>query len=382
MKRVVVITGTRATYGLLKPVMRAIQRQAGLELFVCVAGMHLSKEFGHTVDEIRKDGFRIDAEVPMVPEQDTGAAMARAIGKGIIRFTEAFKKIKPDVVLVIGDRSEPFAAAIAAVHMNIPVAHVHGGDKSMAGIDEYVRHAITKLAVIHFPATRKSAERIIKMGENPKKVFVAGAPGLDTVLHEKHLGRRELCEKLGLDPKKPFFLVLQHPVTTQSGLAAAQMKETLEGVKKFGIQTILIYPNSDAGGRAMIRVIKEYEKLPFIHSFKNLDHSLFLSAMRHAAVMIGNSSSGVIETPSFHVPVVNVGIRQNLRERAENVIDVEPERTAIARAIRKALYDESFRRKVRLCRNPYGTGRAGERIARNLARIKITPELIQKQITY
>jgi len=382
MRKIAVVTGTRAEYGILKPVLKAIKTHPRLNLALIVTGMHLSKEFGYTIKEIRKDGFKIDAKVEMLHGEDTGAAMAKSIGKCIEKMTEALKRIKPDFLVLLGDRGEMLAGAVAASYMNIPIAHLHGGEAS-GSVDDSVRHAITKLAHIHFPATRESANRIIKMGEDPSRIFIVGAPALDTILNERLPKPADLSKKYGLDLSKPILLVLQHPVVTEADEAANQMKETLNAVVELKHQTIIIYPNADAGGRRMIKVIKKFErKYSFIKSFKSILYTDYLGLMRVASVMIGNSSSGIIEAPSFHLPVVNIGTREKGRERSTNVIDVRNNKREILKAVKKALCDKQFRGKVKKCRNHYGDGKAGTRIAEMLGKIKITPQLTQKRIVY
>jgi len=381
-KKVCVITGTRAEYGLLKPVMKAIKASRHLELLLLVSSMHLAKEFGRSVDLIRYDGFKIDFSVSMNPEIDEASAMARSIGRGIIGMTQAFTQKRPDIILLLGDRIEALAAAIAGAYMNIPVAHIHGGDISKAGLDESARHAITKLAHIHFPATLKSRDRIVKMGENPKYVHLVGAPGLDSILKEPLLSRSRIKEEYGIDVDQPFIMVLQHPVTTQVDQAAKQIKETLSAVKKIGLPAYIIYPNSDAGGRAMIKEIKKACRSNSFRAFRNMPHQLYLSLLKYAAVLVGNSSSGIIESSSFKLPVVNIGIRQEGRERSTNVIDAPHQTKAIGRAIREALYDERFKGQMLKCRNPYGAGCASQKIIKVLNTIKLNKALLQKQITY
>jgi len=381
MRKIAVMTGTRAEYGNLKPLLKAINKHPRLDLALIVTAMHLSKEFGYTIKEIRKDGFRVDTKVEMLHAEDTGAAMAESIGKCVIRMVGVLEQIKPDILLLLGDRAEMLAGAVAAAYMGIPIAHLHGGDVS-SSVDESVRHAITKLAHIHFPATRGSANRIIKMGEDPSRIFVVGALTMDTILNEKLPKRAELSKKYGFDLSKPILLVLQHPIVTEADEAAGQMKETLDAIVELKHQTILIYPNADAGGRRMIKVIKKYEKYPFIESFKSIPYADYLGLMRVASVMVGNSSSGIIEAPAFRLPVVNIGTRQKGRERSTNVIDVGYNRREIVKAVKKALHDRKFRAKVKKCKNPYGDGKASQRIVKELSKIKITPELLQKRITY
>lgn len=374
------MTGTRAEYGILKSVLKEIEANAGLQLSLIVIGMHLSPEFGYTVKEIERDGFKIGAKIAVLHNEDTKVSMAKSIGESLSRTAEALEKINPDILVVLGDRSEMLVGAVAATYMGIPIAHIHGGDVS-GNVDEPVRHAITKLAHTHFPATKKSARRIIKMGEESWRVHVVGAPGLDGILSEKVPGRREVARKYDLDLSKPVLLVLQHPVVAEADHAAKQMRETLEAVKSLGLQTILIYPNADAGGRRMIEVIKEY-KYPFVKVFKSVPRRDYLGLMKFASVMVGNSSSGIIEAASFCLPVVNVGTRQEGRQRAGNVIDVSYDRQEIISAVKKALSDMSFREKVKRCRNPYGDGRAGKRIAKILTQVPLDSKLLEKRMTY
>jgi GDP/UDP-N,N'-diacetylbacillosamine 2-epimerase (hydrolysing) len=382
-RKIAVITGTRAEYGLLYPIMRAIQNHPELDLSIIATGMHLSPEHGYTVKEIEKDGFKVDVAVDMLLSNDTGASMSKSVGIGVIGITQALEQIKPDIVLVLGDRDEPFAGAIAASHMNILLAHIHGGDSTTGGcIDESIRHSITKFAHIHFPATEESAVRIEKLGEETWRIHTVGAPGLDTILNTELIPKEQLTEQYLLNANEPLLLAVQHPVTTQPENAANEMRTTLEALAELGMQTILVYPNSDAGGRSMIEVIKEYEHLTFLRTFKSLPNIEYLSLLNIADALVGNSSSGIIEASSFHLPVVNIGIRQEGRQRTNNVIDVASDKEKIIEAINTALYDESFKQKVNECVNPYGDGKAGLRIAEVLAGIEINQKLLQKKITY
>jgi len=319
----------------------------------------------------------------MLLSNDTGASMAKSLGIGIIGITQALEQINPDIVLLLGDRDEPFAGAIAASQMNIPVAHLHGGDSTSGGcIDESIRHSITKFAHIHFPATEESAERIKKLGEETWRIHTVGAPGLDTILNTELIPKEQLIKQYSLNTNEPLLITIQHPVTTQPENAASEMRTTLEALSELGMQTILVYPNSDAGGRSMIEVIKEYEHLPFLYTFKSLPHVEYLSLLNIADALVGNSSSGIIEASSFHLPVVNIGIRQEGRQRTDNVIDVAPSKEKIIEAINIDLHDETFKQKVNECVNPYGDGRAGLKIAEVLAGIEIDQKLLQKHITY
>lgn len=383
-RKICVVTGTRAEYGILKALLKKIKESKKLKLQIIATGMHLLPEFGLTVNEIEKDGFSIDAKVPMMVGGDDKVSMAMSIGVGIISLTTAIEKLNPDIVVVFGDRFEMLAAAIAAAYSGRVVAHISGGDSPRAGYDEYSRHAITKISHIHFPTTRKSAERIVKLGEDPKYVFPVGSTALDTILSEKTPAKEFLCKKYGLDGNKPILLVIQHPVSTNPENAQREIKTTLDAVVELGHQAVVIYPNADPGGRKMIEVIKEYhQKYPDkIHACGSLPFEEYLGLMKITDVMVGNSSSGIIEAPSFHLPVVNIGPRQEGRERSENVIDVDYDKNEIKKAIQKALFDKKFRSKVKRCKNPYGDGKASERIVKILSKIKIDQKILQKKITY
>lgn len=379
--KVCVITGGRADYGILYPVMKRIEITDGLELQIIATCMHLMEEFGHTVDEIERDGFSVSERVDISYSEDSTDAVSRSVGNAIVRLTDALVRLGPDVIVILGDRGEVLAAAVAGNYLGIPVAHIHGGEVS-GHVDGVLRHAITKLSHLHFAATEKSAERIIKMGELPQRVFLVGAPALDRILGSDWMSDEELHEKYSLDSRDGLVIVIQHPVSGQEEDAAEQMRETMEVVAELGRHTIVIYPNADAGGRGMISVIKEYQKDGLIEGFESMPHKDYLGLMRIADVLVGNSSSGIIEAPSFHLPVVNIGIRQEGRERSVNVLDVDHDRSAIKGAMEKALSDDVFRSEVRRCVNPYGDGHASERIVEVLTQIKETGDLFNKRMAY
>jgi GDP/UDP-N,N'-diacetylbacillosamine 2-epimerase (hydrolysing) len=383
MKKIAVLTGTRAEYGILHPVLKAIKAQQDLKLQLVVTGMHLSHQFGYTVSEIIKDGFKISSRVAMTATDDNLSAMSKSIGQGVIGMTQTWEQLEPDVILILGDRIEPLAAAISGAYMNIPVAHIHGGDSSTGGLDEYARHAITKLAHIHFPATNQSAARIIQMGEDEWRVHMVGSPALDAILHEPLVPPQIIAKRLDIDLLKPLVLVVQHPVTTEPNQSSEQMTETMEAVVKIGHPAIVFYPNSDAGGRAIIDVINNYiKKFPFIKTIPSLPRREYLSLLKAASALVGNSSSAIIDAPSLGIPAVSVGIRQEGRERGYNVIDVGYRREEIVKAIKKTLTDSEFIREVKKCKSPYGDGKASIRIVEILKGTEKTPSLLQKKITY
>lgn len=373
-RKILYISGTRADYGLMRSVLRSIHNHPDLSLDIVVTGMHLMNEFGNTIDEIKKDGFNYHI-VDVRYDDNTKESMALFIGKFIQELVPVIRSLNPDIMLVLGDRGEMLAGAIVGVYMSIPVAHIHGGDVTST-VDDYARQAITKLANIHFPATEESAKRILMMGEDASRIFVVGSPGLDQILHEPLLTRDELAQKYHLDFSKPVLLVVQHPVTLEVDSAPEHIRETLEAVVSFKFQTIVIYPNADAGGRGMIKVIREYEQIPSFKIFSNIPHKDYLSLLSQVSVLIGNSSSAIIEAPSFGLPVVNIGTRQRGRERADNVIDATYDRKNITECINKAIYDNEFREKANLCRNPYGDGTASEKIGEILPKIEINEDLL------
>ena len=380
-RKIAVITGTRADYGIYYSVLKAIESQEDLELSLIVCGMHLCPEFGMTVNEIEKDGFPIADRVETILASDTGASMAKSIGLTLMGLTQSLERIKPDILVTLGDRGEMMAAALAGIHMNIPVAHIHGGEVT-GTVDESIRHAITKLSHIHLPATEDSKQRIIKMGEREENIYVVGAPGIDYIKNTQYLSREELLHRFGLKDDK-LFVLTQHPVTTEREEVEWQTRQTLEVVAKLGVQTIISYPNSDNGGREIIKVIEEYRsKYDFLKVFRNLSQVEYLSLLNEADAMIGNSSSGIIEAPSFKLPVINIGTRQEGRLRACNVIDVSYTKEEILKGINRALYDVEYINNLKECTNPYGNGTAGKQIADVLSKIEINKALIQKRITY
>lgn len=383
-RKICYVTGSRADYGLIKHTIKKLQKEFNLSLIV--TGMHLSHEFGYTIDEIEKDGFKIDAKVDMLSVEDTGGGMAKSLGMAIIGVTRALERIKPDVVLVLGDKGETLAGAIAGAHLNIPVIHLHGGEQGDDGahIDDSIRHSVTKFAHIHLAPTKLSAKRIIKMGEEPWRVHVVGAPGLDEIMSQKCYPKKHVAKKYHLGLNKPLILVVQHPVLTQLDKAGDQMRKTLEALKELNEQTVLIYPNADAGGREMIKVIKEFERYKFLQTYKNLPRKDYLSLMKYSSVLVGNSSSGLIESPAFKISVVNIGIRNSTREAAGNVLYVDHDKNKIIHAVRKALFDKKFRVMVERCKNPYGDGNASDKIVKILKKMIFINKnkLLTKRITY
>ncbi len=377
-RKILYITGTRADYGLMRSILFEMEKNQDIDLELVVTGMHLMNEFGMTIDDIKKDGFKFH-EVTATFEEDNKISMAKFIGNFIKSFSEYILTINPDIILLLGDRGEMLAGAIVGAYLNIPTAHLHGGEITST-VDEYARHAITKLVNIHLPATEKSAERIIKMGENPDNVFVVGAPGLDHILNEKLVDPESISVKYNLDLNEPIIILVQHPVTLESDKAISKARMALEAIVELKIKTIIIYPNADAGGRKIIELINEYENLYFIDSYKSIPSIDYLGLMSIASVIVGNSSSGIIEAPSFKLPAVNIGSRQEGREKAINVIDVDYDKEKIKSAILKAINDKEFKDTLNDLKNPYGDGKTGKRVVDILSNIKLDDKLMDKKL--
>ncbi len=379
-RKILYISGTRADYGLMRETLFKIKNNSKLDLSIAACGMHIMPEFGNTVQEIKNDNFKVHI-LNAKFQRDNYESMARFVGKLVGLLVGEVKKIKPDIILLLGDRGEMLAGAIVGAYLKIPVAHIHGGEATMT-VDEFARHAITKLSHIHFAVSKKSAERIKKMGEDSWRIFLTGAPGLDSILSHKFSPAKKMAAKYNLDLSKKIILMVQHPAEAEAKESARQIKETLEAIKEIGEQAIIIYPNADAGGREMIKVIKKYENVPFFQIYRSLPHDDYLSLLKLADVLVGNTSSGIVEAPSFGLPVVNIGLRQEGREASANALHVNYDKAKIKAVINRALRDKVFIRKAKNCHSPYGNGRAGEKIAKVLSNIKIDSKLLNKKIAY
>lgn len=380
-RKILFITERRADYSRLKPIMKAVRQSKKLELRLVVTGMHLLKKFGETKKIIERDGFKIDATLPIFTphDKDDGASMARAMGKALLGFAEVFPKIKPDIVFTGFDLGANLAAAITAMHLNIHVAHIQGGEVS-GTVDEVLRHAITKFSHIHFAATKKSRERIIKLGENPKYVFWVGSPSLDSIKAITYPGRAVIFKKYGLNPEKKLIILLQHPVTSEVDDVVRQITQTTSAVKKVntdhGTQALAIYSNNDAGGK---RIINELKKSG-IKVFAHIPYEDFLRLLKVSAVLVGNSSAGIHEAPSFKLPTVNIGTRQQFRERGKNILDAPYNQAAIMKMIEKSLFDKKHIKIVKFGVNPYDKGNTSAKVIKILETVPLPP--IQKVITY
>ncbi len=392
-RTIAVFTGNRAEYGLQFPILRAIDRHAALDYRLIVSGAHLDPNFGRTLAEIEADGFTVHDEVKIDLAADTLTATAQAIGSGVVSMSRALERLRPDILVVYADRFEGFAAVIAGTQMNVPTAHVEGGDITEGGaLDDSVRHAMTKLAHLHFTTNMQATNRVLAMGEEPWRVHTVGFPAIDLIQDGNFASPADVRDKLGLDLARPVVLLTQHSVTTEFDLADEQVRPTLEAMTRLaadGVQVIATYPNNDAGGR---RIIAELDRLAAegiagLQVHRSLGRWLYHGVLALArdpslrVACVGNSSSGLKETPAFGCPTVNIGSRQLGRLRAENVLDADYDAAAIETAVRRCLFDDTFRAQCRAVENPYGIGDAGPKIADVLARVPLDRNLIRKGMT-
>lgn len=370
-RKICVVTGSRADYGLLHSVMQGINLEVELELQIIVTGMHLSEEFGFTVTEIEADGFKINCKVPTFATSDSPEGIAKAMANGIEGCANAFAELKPDLVVVLGDRYEIFAAASAALVSRLPIAHLHGGEVTLGAFDEAFRHAITKMSQLHFVAHEDYRNRVIQLGENPIHVFKVGALGISNYASEELLSEIQLEEELGIKFKNKSLLITFHPVTLEKDTAVEQMNELLEALKTLDDTTLIFtMPNADTGGQAQMKLIENFVRE---HSnsivFKSLGRVKYLSCLQLVDGVIGNSSSGIIEAPSFKVGTINIGDRQAGRVQVESVINCDPEAESIKFAI-EHLYQESFQARLGAVVNPFGDGKASQRIISILKQVE------------
>lgn len=371
-RRVLYVSGTRADFGLMRRTLQAIAVEPTLSLAVVVTGMHLSPAHGDTIREVEASGVPVVARVPVALHPATGATMARGIATMTAAFTDLFDAERPDIVLLLGDRGEMLAGAIAAIHLNIAVAHVHGGERS-GTIDEPVRHAVSKLAHLHLTATADARDRLVRMGEEPAHIHVTGAPGLDGLTDTPRADRTAVAARHGLDPARRFVLMVYHPVLQEAAGAGADTALILEAILVAGAQALVLMPNADAGSDDVRIALEAYRDNPDVRLVTHLEREAFLDAMAAADAMVGNSSAGIIEAASFGTPVVNIGIRQMQRERNANVVDTPCERGAIAAALATALAQGDAAPA-----NVYGDGQAAARIVAVLRDTPLDFELLRK----
>lgn len=377
--KICVVTGTRAEYGLLRWLMQGIQESSSLHLQVIATGMHLSPEFGSTYKVIESEGFEINRKVEMLLSADTPSSISKSTGLACIGFSDAFNELEPDMIILLGDRFELLAAATAALFAQIPIAHIHGGETTEGAFDEAIRHAITKMSSLHFVAAEPYRNRVIQLGEHPDTVYKIGGLGLDSIRRLPLLSRKALEKELAISLGSPFFLVTFHPVTLEPQTSKSQIVQLLRAFDDFPEATIIFtMPNADPDSRILFQSINDYTRQrSSAYTFTSLGQLKYLSAMTHCDVVIGNSSSGILEAPAFPKPTVNIGDRQAGRLQASSIINCNPEYGAIHSAISKALSVE-FRNSLEVVDHPYGVPGASERILYILENLQM-PLNVKKQ---
>mgnify|MGYP006416113723 CR=1 FL=1 len=376
-KKICVVTGTRAEYGLLRWIMDGIDKSDTLDLQVIATGMHLSPEFGLTYKEIEKDGFKIDRKIEMLLSSDTPSAISKSTGLGLIGMADAYKALNPDIVVVLGDRFEIMAASLAALFAAIPIAHIHGGETTEGAFDESIRHSITKMAWWHFVAAVEYEKRVIQLGEDPKRVFNVGGLGVDAIKRNKLLSKKDLINKTGMKFGKKNLLITYHPVTLEKQTSEQNFQillDVLDDLKDMYL--IFTMPNADSDGRIIKKMINDFVNC---HpgkaiSFTSMGHLNYLSTLQLVDGVVGNSSSGLAEAPTFKIGTINIGDRQKGRLKANSVIDCEPTKKAIKKALDK-LYSKNFQRNIDTVKNPYGEGDAIEKIIKLLINQPIPAEI-------
>lgn len=363
MNRIVILTTTRAEYGLLKPIMVKLANDSEIDLRVVVSGMHLSPEFGMTVKEVEEDGISIDKKIEILLSSDTPTAISKSMGLAMISFSEYFEELLPDALIVLGDRYETLAVCCAAMNSRIPIIHIHGGETTEGALDEAIRHSITKMSFLHFASTQEYRRRIIQMGENPERVFCVGAIGVENAINADLIEKEEIEKRLGVKLGSNYAVGTFHPVTLENCTAEKQVQELLRAIELHDdIFFLFTKANADTNGRIINKMLQDYSinhKNLFL--VDSLGYKGYFSVVSQARFVIGNSSSGLIEVPSFHIPTIDIGDRQKGRIAGETVIHCEPDFTSIDKAIKKA-EEDSFRQKILNSPNPYGNGNTSEQI--------------------
>ncbi len=378
--KVCVVTGTRAEYGLLYWLMKAIQEDHDFELQIIATGMHLSPEFGLTYEQIEKDGFKIDKKIETLLSSDTPAGISKSMGLGMIGFADAYAELKPDIIVLLGDRFEIFSAAASAMIARIPIAHLHGGEATEGLIDEPIRHSITKISHLHFTAAEEYKRRVVQLGEDPARVFNVGGLGIDNIRKLKLMSREEFEDSINFKLSSKNLLVTFHPVTLEHATAGDQFQNLLNALDELeDTKFIFTKPNADTEGRLIIKMIDDYvfENSHNAVAFTSLGQLRYLSALKFVDACIGNSSSGLAEAPTFKIGTINMGDRQRGRLMADSVIDCEPEKESILSAIRK-LYSKEFQNKLKDVKNLYGEGGAAKKIKKTLKEVDLS-DILKKE---
>jgi len=374
-RKIFVVVERRADYSRYKPILEKLKADPFFDIHLVVTGICLLDIHGKDVNYIKDDGFTINAELKMFNKErpDSGGEMVRSMARVMTALVDELERAKPDLVLSGFDIGANMAVTIAAAHMNIPVAHIQGGEVT-GSIDESIRHAMSKFSHLHFPATELSKQRLIRMGEEPDNIYMVGCPSIDVIKNTPRVEQLVLADYFDLDFSKPVLLMIQHPVTTEASDSFNQIKETVDAVEESGVQTVVLLPNNDAGFSRII----DYIKSSNLKWYPSLPGDLFINLYRNASALIGNSSSGIHETPTMGIPAINIGNRQQGRERAANVIDVTNDKASILKGIEKALYDSEFIEMTKKIKNPYGDGTSAEQIVSILKTVSLG-NLVQKR---
>lgn len=378
MRNVLAVTVSRSDYGILLPVLTLLQSEPSINLQLIVTGSHLSPHFGNTVDEIDDTTFQIAERIDMLLSSDTPSGIGKSIGLGVIGFSQAFDRLQPDILLLIGDRFETHAAAVAALPFNLPVAHIHGGERTEGAIDDSIRHSITKLSHLHFVATPEYKNRVMQLGEEVSRVIISGAPSLDNLKSITLLPKSQIGQRLDINMELDPYIITFHPVTLEFEETESQVKQLLHALERTENPLIFTMPNADTSNSIITSLLKDFvSNHCSAHLFSNLGTQIYFSLMSTAEIMVGNSSSGLIEAPMFGLPVVNVGNRQNGRVKGTNIIDVGYPSSEIAEGIKKATSPD-FRKAAQRSSNPYGNGGAANIIADHLKNVPLGSGLLKK----
>ncbi len=383
-KLIIGITGIRSEYDIMSSVFKEISERKMLKLKLIVTGAHMSKKYGETIKEIRKDGFKIAYSLKSL--QEKGGLESRLIGLGmqVHKLAKVIMRMRPDFLIVLGDREESMTAGLISAYMNVPLIHIGGGDRVIGNVDDQIRHAVSKLAHIHIVTNESSKQRLLKMGEQSFRVFNYGNPGLDRIINTPELPLKKIPElkNFFLDKKENFLVLIQHPLSSEVKSSKKQIKITLEAIKETNMKTIIIYPNSDVGSTDIIKVIEGYRKFDNFKIIKNIPRHSFVNILRKCSCLVGNSSCGILEAPILKIPVINIGNRQRGRLHAKNVVFVDHNKEKIKKSLNYVLNNRKYKKLLVNVDNPYGNGKSSKKIVDLIEKIKINDKLLIKDITY
>jgi len=378
--KIFIVTERRADFSRFKPIIKIIKREKKIKYDLVVTGLHLVREHGYTINEIFDEKFKVFDKFKMFDDEyfarNDGSSMAHALGVAVIKLSKILRKSKPDLILSGFDIAANFAVTICGAHMNIPVAHIQGGEVS-GTIDESLRHGMSKFSNLHFTANNETKKRLIKMGEVPKNIYAVGCPSIDALLNERDLSHNYILNKFKIEISKPFSITIQHPVTSELHFSETQMKKTIAALRKIDMQHLIVFPNNDAGSKKILKIIKK-SKLKYTPT---LNLSEYKTLLKYSSILVGNSSSGIHEASTFKIPVINIGTRQNGRMKPKNIINVSHDENKIFRALKKGL-SKSFKNYIKNIKNPYGDGKASKKIIKILKKINFSKFDTQKKITY